>query len=271
MLRHMETSDLTHAQWERRHPQLPPQQPRTGRPAKDHRTVINGILWVLRTGSPWRCLPERYGSWKTVSSRFYRWQRAGVWGRILAALQRRADADGWLDWTLHFVDSTVVRAHQHAAGAKGGTRWPRRWAGAGAVSARRSTSAPRGAKPMVLALTAGERHEQPVLPALMERGAVKRMGRGRPRIRPDRVVGDKGYSSPAARRYLKGRRIGAVIPTKADEAPDPSFDRAAYRERNVVERLINRLKQWRRVATRYEKRAVTYVAMVTIACILLWL
>jgi transposase len=70
---------------------------------------------------------------------------------------------------------------------------------------------------------------------------------------------------------LKGRGIGAVIPTKADEAPDPACDRLAYRERNVVERLINRLKRWRRVATRYEKRAANYRAMVTLTCILLWL
>jgi transposase len=124
----METSDLSNRQWEQLRPLLPPQKPYTGRPAKDHRTVINGILWILRTGSPWRALPERYGSWKTVSSRFYRWQRAGVWDRILAALQRQADAEGRLDWTLHFVDSTVVRAHQHAAGAKRGTRQLRRLA-----------------------------------------------------------------------------------------------------------------------------------------------
>jgi transposase len=118
----MKSSDLTDVQWERLRPLLPPQKPRTGRPAKDHRTVLNGILWILRTGSPWRALPEHYGSWQTVSSRFYRWQRAGVWHRILSALQRLADAEGRLDWTLHFVDSTVVRAHQHAAGAKVGTR-----------------------------------------------------------------------------------------------------------------------------------------------------
>ena len=127
---------------------------------------------------------------------------------------------------------------------------------------------------MAVVLTGGERHEQPILPILpilMERAAVKRQGRGRPRVRPDRVAGDKGASSPTIRRYLKGRRIGAVIATKADEEPDPSFDRAAYRERNVVERLINRLKQWRRIATRYEKRAANYRAMLTIAAILLWL
>ena len=124
---------------------------------------------------------------------------------------------------------------------------------------------------MIVVLTEGQRHEQPVLPTLMERGAVKRRGRGRPRIRPDRVAGDKGYSSPTIRRYLRERRIGAVIPTKADQAPDPTFDRAAYRERNAVERTINRLKQFRRVATRYEKRAANYLAMVTIAAVLLWL
>ena len=82
---------------------------------------------------------------------------------------------------------------------------------------------------------------------------------------------DKGYSSAKVRRYLQRRQIKAVIPTKADQAPLPRFDRAAYRERNVVERLINRLKQFRRVATRYEKRATNYAAMVTLAAILLWL
>ena len=144
----METSDLTDAQWDRLRPLLPPQKPPTGRPANDHRTVVFGILWVLRTGSPWRCLPARYGSWKTVPSRFYRWQRAGVWGRVLAELQRQADADGRLDWTLHFMDSTFVRAHQYAAGAKGGAQTPRRWGGAAADPARRSTfAASAGASP----------------------------------------------------------------------------------------------------------------------------
>src|SRR5215217_7802111 len=121
MLARMQTSDLTDAQWERLRPLLPPQKPHTGRPAQDHRTVINGILWILRTGSPWRALPERYGSWKTVSSRFSRWQRAGMWAGSLAELPRQADAKGDVDWSLHFVDSTVVRARQHAAGAKGGS------------------------------------------------------------------------------------------------------------------------------------------------------
>jgi transposase len=124
-------------------------------------------------------------------------------------------------------------------------------------------------KPMVLLITAGQRHEQVMFEPLMEHGAVKRR-RGRPRIRPDRVAGDKGYSSRKIRRYLRRRGIGVVIARQKRERR-VRFDKAAYRKRNVVERLINRLKQFRRIATRYEKRAVNYLAMLTIAAILLWL
>jgi transposase len=118
--------DLTNEQWERLQPFLPPQKPRTGRPALDHRTVLNGILWVLRTGAPWRDLPERYGKWTTVYSRFQRWRKAGVWDRILKDVQALVDQDGNVDWEIHFVDSTIVRAHQHAAGAKKAIQKPRR-------------------------------------------------------------------------------------------------------------------------------------------------
>jgi len=134
-----ERSELTDEQSAERAPHLPPQKPRTGQPAKDHRLVLEGILWVLRTGAPWRDLPERYGPWRTVSSRFRRWQQTGVRDRVLAVLQRHADADGRLDRTLHVVDSTVVRAHQHAAGARGGTRSARRSVEAGAASRPSST------------------------------------------------------------------------------------------------------------------------------------
>jgi transposase len=130
----------------------------------------------------------------------------------------------------------------------------------------------RGGKPMVILATAGQRHEAPMLRKLMEAGAVKRPGRGRPRLRPDAVAGDKGYSYPSLRRYLRRRGIRAVIPSKSNQPRQRTFDKAAYRERNQVERTINRLKQFRRVATRYEKREVNYLAMVTIAAIvMLWL
>jgi transposase len=114
--------ELTDEQWERLEPLLPPQKPHTGRPSKDHRTVINGILWIMRTGAPWEDLPERYGSYKTVSSRFYRWREAGIWDQILAEVQKDANSRGEVQWEIHFVDSSIVRAHQHAAGAKKGSQ-----------------------------------------------------------------------------------------------------------------------------------------------------
>jgi transposase len=101
-----------------------------GKPAHDHRRILNGILWKLRTGAPWRDLPARYGPWSTVASRFRRWRLAGVWERLFAAVQRTEDQAGHVDWTVHCVDSTIVRAHQHAAGAKGGAARKKRWGAA---------------------------------------------------------------------------------------------------------------------------------------------
>jgi transposase len=132
--------ELTNAQWERLSPLLPPEKPAVGKPNHDHRTIINGILWRLRTGAPWRDMPERYGPWSTVYSRFWRWRVAGLWDRIFAAVQQEEDEAGRVDWGAHFVDGTVIRAHQHAAGAKGGPRNRRRSGAARAASARRCTS-----------------------------------------------------------------------------------------------------------------------------------
>jgi transposase len=134
-----------------------------------------------------------------------------------------------------------------------------------------------GGRPLVLLATPGQRHEVTQLERLLDGGAVKRTGadgrpgRGRPRKRPDRLVADKGYSFPSARRLLRRRRISAVIPTKSDQPRQPNFDRSAYRGRNQVERSVGRLKQLRRVATRYEKRAVNYLAWVTLGAAIIWL
>jgi transposase len=140
-----ERHELTDEQRGRLAPHLPPQRRATGRPSKDHRAVVDAILWRLTTGAPWRDLPERYGPWQTAYSRWRRWQAAGVWDRALAALQAEGDARGELDRALHFVDGATVRAHPRAAGApkKGApTRPSAAPAGAGGPS---STSAPRAA------------------------------------------------------------------------------------------------------------------------------
>ena len=103
--------------------------------------MVEAICWRLRTGAPWRDLPERYGPWQSVYTRWRRGQTSGVWDRALAALQTAADARGRLDWSLHFLDGTTIRAHAHAAGAKKGAAIKPSDAG-GAGSAPKSTCGP---------------------------------------------------------------------------------------------------------------------------------
>jgi transposase len=194
---------------------------------------------------------------------------------VLALLQRDADVAGELDWDTHFVDGTVVRAHQHAAGAVGGQEHEALGRSRGGFSTKVHVRAEGGGKPLALVVSGGERHESRYVEALLARGHVRRRARGRPRVRPRRLVGDRGYSYPTVRRLLARRHILAVIPRRRDQRPGDKrytpFDRTAYRERNRVERLVHRPKQHRRVATRYEKRARHYVAMLTLAAALLWL
>jgi transposase len=136
---------LSDAEWDCLEPLLPVYRPGRGRPPVDHRLVIDALLWLARTGAPWRTLPERFGPWRTIATRFYRWTASGLWKRIMDALLRRADHAGELDWSRHMIDSTTVRAHQHAAGAKGGSRAMRSAAPAAASPPRSTSAATAGA------------------------------------------------------------------------------------------------------------------------------
>lgn len=124
---------------------------------------------------------------------------------------------------------------------------------------------------MVVVVSPGQAADLHYVALLLEQGALPRPGPGRPAQRPDRVVGDKGYSYRPVREYLQRRGIGRVLPWRRNQRQRGPCDQAAYRLRERVERLINRFKQWRRVATRFEKRARNYLAMVTLRAILLWL
>ncbi|UBV42490.1 IS5 family transposase [Deinococcus taeanensis] len=113
----MSRTDLTEQQWAILAPLLP-QNPERGHADKDHRPVLNGIIWREKTGAPWRDIPERYGPWQRCHDRFTRWSRSGVWAEILAALQLKADAEGKIDWEGAALDSTHVKAHRSAVGAR---------------------------------------------------------------------------------------------------------------------------------------------------------
>lgn len=124
---------------------------------------------------------------------------------------------------------------------------------------------------MHFVLTPGERHDTVAFPKLIKGGLVKRQGRGRPKYRCRYLAGDKAYSSSEIRQQLRKLGTTPIIPTRSNQKRRGRFNRGLYRERNRVERLINRLKQYRRIATRYEKYAVNYLAMLMIGAIRLWL
>src|SRR6516165_9374936 len=128
----MRRHELSDEQWAAIEPLLPGKAGDPGRTAQDNRSFVNAVMWIARTGAPWRDLPERFGPWDTVYKRFIRWCKRGVWGRLLEALGGDAELKNLL------LDSTIVRAHQHAAGAKGG-KTPKRWDDLVAVSAPKST------------------------------------------------------------------------------------------------------------------------------------
>jgi transposase len=189
-----------------------------------------------------------------VVTRFYRWTKLGLWERLLAELRRIADAAGEIDWRRTW--STVPACGRTAAPPEvKGVRKQALGRSRGGFGSKPHLRCDRQGRLTALVLTPGERNEKAVLPELMRPGAVKRAGPGRPRLRPRAVVGDRGYSGRPTRDDLRRRGISPVIPQLRTEKMPRLMDWALYRERNVVARLVGKLKEYRRIATRYEKLA----------------
>ena len=242
---------LTDAEWRLIEPVLP-NKPR-GVPRVDDRRVLNGIFWVLRSGAPWRDLPERYGPYTTCYNRFVRWRCAGVWDRILATISHRDDAH------VQMVDSTIVRAHQHATcikhGADEGLGRSR-----GGLTTKIHAVVDTNGLPIKLALAPGHQHDSlnasDLLSDIPEGGML---------------LADKAYDSDAIRSLVAANGGWANIPPRRNRRDPICFSPVLYRDRNLVERFFNRIKHCRRIATRYEKRAVNFLAFVKLAAIRIWL
>jgi transposase len=152
----------------------------------------------------------------------------------------------------------------------------------GGLTTKIHTAVEGGGRLMSALITVGQAGDSPLFVPVLEQICVPRIGPGAPRRRPDAVMGDKAYSSAANRKHLRDRKITAVIPVKDDQAlhrhhkgqaggRPPNFDAEAYKDRNVVERAFNKAKQWRAIATRYDKLAIVYRANYLLAAAVEWL
>ncbi|MFF4690224.1 IS5 family transposase [Streptomyces sp. NPDC001307] len=277
MIRRHELSD---AEWEFVRPLLPVSS--RGRSRLDDRRVLNGIVWKFRTGTAWRDVPERYGPWATLHTRFRRWAAGGTFERMLRAAQMRADAAGDIDWLVG-----VGRLHDRPRPPacrrrpKRGLRNPALGRSRGGLTSKIHLACDGAGRPLAFTVTGGNTNDCTQFIAVMEAIRVPGMGPGRPRVRPSHVLGDKAYSSRAIRSRLRRRGISRTIPERADQVRNrlnrgsrggrpPAFDRDAYKRRDVVERCSNKLKQWRGIATRYDKTTESYQAAVTLAALLMW-
>lgn len=229
-------------------PVLPGKEGDPGRTATDNRWFVEAVLWIGRTGCPWRDLPSEFGRWDTVYMRFLRWRRKGVWECVTHAVSDETEIKRVL------TDSAVVFAHQHSAGArkKGGPKGLD--CSRGGLTTKLHLAIDNAGRPLRLIATAGQVTDITCANELVEH------------LRTAAVIADKGYDSDAFAATFRAAGAKVVIPPRSNRTTKRRYSRVLYRTRNIVERFFNCIKHFRRVATRYDKLAGNYLAFASLAC-----
>lgn len=230
-----------------------------GRPLADERRTVEAVLWRQRNGAAWRAVPPEFGPWWKAAQLHARWSRAGVWARAFAWLRER----GRPDLGEVFVDATTVRAHQKAAGGRGGPAAQALGRSRGGFGSKACAACDGRGRALAFALLPGQASELRAAPGLLDAAAA---------LGPiGQVVADRAYSSSAWRAAIA--RVGAlpVVPAHPRHRSAPPHDRAAYRRRHRIENLWARLKEWRAVATRYDKTAASFLGALHLVATVDWL
>lgn len=218
------------------------------------RLMVEGMLYRLRTGCPWRDLPEYFGHWNSIYKKFNAWSASGKWRRIF----RKLVIDPDVEW--EFIDGSYVKAHQHSAGAAEKESQAIGRSRAGNTSKIHLAVDSYGL-PIEFVITGGETHDSKAASELIAQLPAT-----------DALIADKGYDSEAIRELIEKKGAKAVIPRKSNSViGNGGMDWALYRYRHLVENAFARLKQFRAVATRYDKLKRNYESSVAMACGFLWL
>ncbi|WP_319783178.1 IS5 family transposase [Oceanisphaera sp. IT1-181] len=221
---------------------------------RDLRMTVEGMLYRMRTGCPRRDLPTAFGGWNKVYKRFNAWSAAGKWLRIFKALVVQPD----LEWT--FIDGTYVKAHQHSAGAARSDNQAIGKSRAGNTTKIHLAVDAYGL-PIEFDITGGEVHDCKAAPKLIAKLPATQA-----------IIADKGYDSEPLREQIASQGAQPVIPRKRNSTKgNADLDRGLYRYRHLVENAFARLKQYRAVASRFDKLKRNYASTVAMACGFLWL
>ncbi|OWK39122.1 IS5 family transposase [Fimbriiglobus ruber] len=244
--------------WERIQDLLPGRPDQPGWTSPDNRLFMDAILWVAKTGAPWRDLPARFGKWNSVWRRFDRWCRKGTWPAVFETLQ---DPD--LEWLI--MDSTIIRAHPSAAGAKknpdgsGGQDEQAFGRSRGGFGTKIHGAVNGLGLPVRWILTPGQDADVTQAKKLID-GIPFAFG-----------IGDQGYDSQTVVNDIRNQGGTAVIPSRKNSKTPRVIDGHLYKERNLVERFWSKVKQYRRVATRYEKTARNFLGFIHVSSIMIML
>ena len=241
--------DISTEQFERiKH--LLPQAKSTGRPPLDNYQTLNAIFWIMRSGAPWRDLPPDYGNWNSIYHKFRQWCKQDIFINIL----RELNSDKSI---LIEIDSTYCKVHQHAAGAR-------------KIYGNQSIGVSRGGKNTKIHALINEKFE--LLSFILTGGEVfdsrvavellKTVG-----LTDKTVLADRAYGSEDIRTYLAQNEVKNCIPDKKNAQIRHSFDREVYKQRNIVERFFGKIKQYRHIATRYDKLSICFWNFIALAAI----
>lgn len=217
--------------------------------------MVEAMVYVLRTGIPWRDLPALYGPWSSVYTRWRRWCQCGLWARLLNLLAGQAQG------LLRFLDASHIKVHQDASNPAGGQQNQAIGRTKGGLNTKLTAWVDGGGRAVEVSLAAGQRADVRVAsecawPRKL-RGAI--------------AVADKGYDSAAFRAQLRRRGLRVCIPPRARRHYPARWHRGYYRQRHKVENFFQRTKRYRRIGTRYEKRDLYFLSFVHLAAILDWL